>query len=269
MTDKNLRLSGSTRVFGVIAHPAAHVRAPMVFNPLFAERGLDHVLVPIDAPPEHLGAVVEGLRRISNFGGFAVTIPHKVVMAGLCDTLGECAQLTGAVNVVRFDDDGTIHGENFDGAGFVAGLRLHGRDPEGMNILMIGAGGAARAIGHALLDAGVACLSIQNRTGATAEALAGMLGAIFGAGRVRARASGDGGGFDMVVNATSLGLHEGDAMPLGLGGLDKDTIIADIIMVPERTKWLETAEGLGLRTHYGRHMLDCQIELIGKFMGAL
>ena len=146
-------VTGTTRFFGTIAHPADHVRAPMVFNPIFAERGLDHVMVPIDAPPGSLTEIVAALRAIPNFGGMAVTIPHKMEIAALCDTLGLAARLTGAVNAVRFDADGSMHGDNFDGQGFVAGLHHQGHDPAEKDVLIMGAGGAARAIALALCEA--------------------------------------------------------------------------------------------------------------------
>ena len=146
MTEQVSRIIGTTRVFGCIADPVGHVRAPTVFNTLFAQQGIDHVMVPIHAPADDLNTIIEGLRRLPNFGGMAVTIPHKVSLAALCDTLGAAAQLTGAVNAVRFDDDGRMHGDNFDGQGFVAGLQMKGHDPAGKSVLMIGAGGAARAI---------------------------------------------------------------------------------------------------------------------------
>ena len=269
MGDKMPWVTGTTRIFGTIANPADHVRAPMVFNPLFAERGLDHVMVPISAAPETLADVVDGLRGIRNFSGMAVTIPHKMPLAGMCDTLGPAARLTGAVNAVRFDPDGTLHGDNFDGAGFVAGLRLNGHDPAGMKVLMIGAGGAARAIALALCEAGVEDIQIANRTPEKAAAIASELADLGGYRQARGIATHDGSGVDMIVNTTSLGLHQGDAMPLSLDAVDNQALIADIIMVPERTAWLDDAETRGLKTHYGRHMLDCQIELIGGFIGAL
>ncbi len=262
-------VTGTTRIFGTIANPADHVRAPMVFNPLFAERGLDHVMVPITAAPENLAAVIDGLRGIRNFAGMAVTIPHKMELAAMCDTLGPTAQLTGAVNAVRFDPDGTLHGDNFDGAGFVAGLRLNGHDPTGMKVLMVGAGGAARAIALALCEAGIDELLISNRTPEKATAIAGELAELGGHRQARGVASHDGGGVDMIVNTTSLGLHEGDAVPLPLETVDSGVLVAEIIMIPERTAWLADAEGRGLKTHYGHHMLDCQVELIGGFIGAL
>ena len=262
-------VTGTTRFFGTIAHPADHVRAPMVFNPIFAERGLDHVMVPIDAPPEALARVVAALRAIPNFGGMAVTIPHKMEIAGLCDTLGPEARLTGAVNAVRFDADGSMHGDNFDGAGFVAGLRHNGHDPSGKDVLMVGAGGAARAIALALCEAGVGRLRISNRTPRKADDIVAALADLAGHRQAETAVGHNGAGVDMIVNTTSLGLHDGDALPIALDAVDPNTLIAEIIMVPERTDWLADAEARGLATHYGRHMLDYQVDLIGGFIGAL
>ena len=264
-------IEGTTRVFGVIAHPADHVRAPMVFNPHFAIAGLSHVMVPIDAPPDQLEAIITGLRAMPNFGGLAVTIPHKMALADLCDTLGTAAQLTGAVNAVRFNANGSMHGDNFDGAGFVAGCLGNGFDVAGKDILLIGAGGAARAIAAALCDAGVNWLHIANRSCEKAEDLVQLLGRKTGFTRAAAVALADCDGCDasMIINSTSLGLKDGDALPLALDNLRADTVIADIIMVPAETKWLIAARDAGLKVHHGRHMLDYQMNLIGKFIGAL
>ena len=269
MTGQMPWVTGTTRFFATIANPADHVRAPMVFNPIFAKRGLDHVMVPMSVPPDSLKAAIDGLRGTSNFGGMAVTIPHKMELAKLCDTLGPTAQLTGAVNAVRFDPDGTIHGDNFDGAGFVEGLRRNGHDPAGKTVLMVGAGGAARAIALALCEAGVSRLLIRNRTADKARVIAEELMRLGGYGQVEGAPGHDGGGVDMIVNTTSLGLHDGEDLPLPFDAVDADTLIAEIIMVPERTAWLAAAEARGLKTHYGRHMLDYQVELIGAFIGAL
>ena len=262
-------VTGTTRFFGTIAHPADHVRAPMVFNPIFAERGLDHVMVPIDAPPGSLVEIVAALRAIPNFGGMAVTIPHKMEIAALCDTLGLAARLTGAVNAVRFDADGSMHGDNFDGQGFVAGPHHQGHDPAGKDVLIMGAGGAARAIALALCEAGVGRLRISNRTSQKADEIVTALKEIGQHSQAETAVDHDGAGVDMIVNTTSLGLHDGDRLPIALDAVDPETLIAEIIMVPERTAWLADAEARGLATHYGRHMLDCQIELIGNFIGAL
>ncbi|MDA9930627.1 shikimate dehydrogenase [Alphaproteobacteria bacterium] len=270
-------VTGKTRVFGVIADPVDHVRGPMVFNPEFAQRGLDHIMVPINVAPQDLATVIGALKQIPNFGGLAVTIPHKLALAELCDTLGPTARLTGAVNAVRFDADGSLHGDNFDGHGFVAGLRANGHDPAGRKILMIGAGGAARAIALALCMGGVSALTIMNRTPANAQAIVAALGKadIGNAIEIAGTDPGDPASAaavqraDTIINTTSLGLHADDDLPLALDGVSTGTLIADIIMVPEQTAWLADAEARGLPVHYGRHMLDCQMDLIGGFLGAL
>jgi shikimate dehydrogenase len=263
-------VDGNSRVFGVIAHPVTHVRAPMVFNPRFAAAGLGHIMVPIDAPPETLETIVKGLQNIPNFGGLAVTIPHKLAMAELCDHLGTAARLTGAVNAVRFDAGGHLYGDNFDGAGFVAGCRGNGFEVSGKNILMLGAGGAARAIAAALCEAGVGHLKIANRNVDKAHDLVDLLVKELGFTAVSAQplAQTDGADVDMIINSTSLGLHADDALPLALDHVSKHTVIADIIMVPADTKWLQDAVSRGWPVHPGRHMLDYQIDLIGRFIAA-
>jgi len=262
-------ITGTTRIFGVIAYPSDHVRAPMVFNSLFAERGLDHVMIPISVPPQNFEAMIRALQAQVNFGGLTATIPHKMAMAALCDRLGPAARVSGAVNAVRFNEDGTIDGDNFDGAGFVAGMSAHGHQLEGKTALLLGAGGAARAISTALCANGIGQVKILNRTRANAEALVAALSEKGGFTQAELVDKHDGRDVDIIINATSRGLHESDDLPLALDAVGPETVIAEIIMKPEKTAWLAAAEARGLRTHYGRHMLDCQIELIGKFMGAL
>ncbi len=264
-------VEGTTRIFGVIAYPADHVRAPMVFNQRFAANSLPHIMIPIEAPPSKLEIIIAGLRAMPNFGGLAVTIPHKIALADLCDTLGTAAQMTGAVNAVRFNDDGSMHGDNFDGAGFVAGCRGNEFSVAKKNILLIGAGGAARAIAAALCEAGVNRLCVANRSLEKAESLVQSLVQKIGFANAVAvsMADCDGSDADMIINSTSLGLNKEDSLPLALDHVRADTIIADIIMVPAETKWLMTAKNAGFKVHYGRHMLDYQINLIGKFIGAL
>ncbi|MBT6415896.1 shikimate dehydrogenase family protein [Candidatus Puniceispirillum sp.] len=268
-------VTGTTKIFGVIAHPSAHVRAPMVFNERFVSEKRDHLMIPIDATPDALVTVMDGLRAMENFGGLTITIPHKMPIAQMCDELGEAARVCGAVNAVRFGDDGRLYGDIFDGAGFVAGLALKGHEIVGKRVLMLGAGGAARAIAVALCQAGVGEIAIANRTREKAENLVNSMQQIAGYNQAFAldnmadAAEDVARDIDIIINSTSLGLHAGDALPLPLENVRPDTLIADIIMLPARTDWLAVAEDKGLQTHYGRHMLDCQLELIGRFIGAL
>ena len=268
-SEKPLQLSGAARIYGTLAHPADHVRAPTLFTAKFAELGLDKVMIPIDVRAEDLADMIEMLRRQVNFDGAAVTIPHKIELAKLCDDLGETAQLTGAVNAVVFDPNRRLLGENFDGKGFVAGLYGEGFSLQGKKILMIGAGGAARAVGLALAKEPLAGLDICNRSTEKAEWLAGRLAEVTGQAVAAVPNPPAGmGSYDMIVNTTSLGLHEGDALPIGLDGVRDDCVICDIIMIPERTAWMQAAEARGLIVHGGRHMLSYQLDLIAEFIGA-
>ena len=167
-------ITGKTKVFGVIADPIDHVRAPMVFNPVFEEQGIDAVLVPIHLKPEYLSAQMKALALMPNMGGVCVTIPFKMDVAALCDELGLAAQMTGAVNAVRFED-GRMIGDNFDGEGFTAGLIGEGYSLDGKSVLMIGAGGAARAIAAAVSAQPVKTLGIANRTSSKVEEIKAMI----------------------------------------------------------------------------------------------
>ena len=267
-----VEITGKTKVFGVIADPIDHVRAPMVFNAVFKDRSLDHVLVPFHIKPDALELSIRGIASMPNIGGVCVTIPHKLPLAALCDELSLAAEITGAVNVVKFDQ-GRLLGDNFDGEGFVSGLYGEGHDLKDKNVLMIGAGGAARAIAVALAKQPIKALTIANRTLANAENIAKIVSSHFpdaiintiemdGISKIASEQN-------IIVNTTSLGLHEGDQMPCALDDINPEAIIADIIMIPEKTAWMIDAENRGLKTHAGRHMLDYQRDLIGAFIGAL
>ena len=260
-------ISGRTRLFAIVADPVGHVRTPEVFNARFAARGADAVLVPLHVDAAGLPAAFAAFRGMKNLGGVVVTVPHKTAALALCDEVSETARAVGAVNTVRREPDGRLVADMFDGEGFLAGLRSQGIEPEARRVYLAGAGGAANAIAFGLARAGVARLTIANRTARRAEELVA---------RIRARYprldAGVGGpnpaGHDLVVNATSLGMREGDPLPLEAGGLAAGATVAEIIMKPERTPLLLEAARRGCRVHLGRHMLDCQIELMARFMGA-
>jgi shikimate dehydrogenase len=260
-------ITGRTRLFAIVADPIGHVRTPQVFNARFAARGLDAVLVPVHVDAAGLPAAFAAFRAMRNLGGVVVTVPHKTAAAALCDAVGETGRAVGAVNTIRREPEGRLVADMFDGEGFVAGLRSQGLAPEGRRAYLVGAGGAGNAIAFSLARCGVARLTLANRTASKAEELARRLQAHFPDLDV-----GVGGpspaGHDLVVNATSLGLEQGDAPPLDVGELAPDMIVAEIIMNPERTPLLVEAARRGCRVHLGRHMLDCQVELMARFMGA-
>lgn len=261
-----LDISGKTRVFGCIADPIGHVRAPSVFNPLFEKHGVDAVMVPLHIRPEDLASAVAGLRAMPNFGGMAITLPHKETIVAHCDGIGRMGRLVGAVNFAAFDADRRLVADNADGIGFLDGMRAAGHEATDTEMLMVGAGGAARAIGFALADAGAARLVVANRTRARAEGLAAELAAAF-PGRAIEAGEPDPRGFDTVVNATSLGLAPDDALPVDPDLLAPGQLVAEVIMNPAVTPLLEAAAARGCRVHGGRPMFDCQVTAIARLFG--
>jgi shikimate dehydrogenase len=259
-------ISGRTRLFGIIADPIHHVRGPTLFNEMFMASGFDAVMVPLHIASADLPTVWRGLRELRNLDGFLVTVPHKSGAAELCDEVDDAASLIGAVNVVRREEDGRMIGAMFDGVGFVAGLRANGCEPAGLNVLLLGAGGAASAIALALITSGIAQLTIANRTASKAEMLAVQLRRAV-PHAVIAIGGADPTGHDLVVNATSLGLYVGDPLPIDPALLNKTMTVADIIMNPVETPLLNAALEQGAAVQYGRQMLDHQMPLLARFLG--
>lgn len=228
--------------------------------------GKDAVLVPMHVAPENLESIVNGLRQTRNLAGFLVTVPHKSAVLALCDDASAQAYAVGAVNVVRRAADGRLIGEILDGIGFVNGLRQNGIEPRGMSVFIAGAGGAASAIAFGLAEAGIASLEIWNRTRSKTEDLRERLLLLYPELPIKI-ATDDPAGADLVVNATSLGLHDGDPTPLNVDRLKAQQVVAEIIMNPVMTPLLLAAAARGCRVCPGASMLDCQLPAMAEFMG--
>jgi shikimate dehydrogenase len=185
----------------------------------------------------------------------------------LLDALTPRAKVIGSVNCIRRDADGKLTGDNVDGSGFVRGAADAGVDLAGLRVLLLGAGGAGRSLAFALAEAGVKEVAIANRDAEKAAALAAAVMQHHTACAVRV-VEADATGFDMVVNATSLGMagkNQGD--PIDFATLSQRMIVADIVMVPEITRLLEAAGKMGCRLIYGRQMMQGQLALMQEFMG--
>ncbi|WP_432841635.1 shikimate dehydrogenase family protein [Dactylosporangium sp. CA-092794] len=259
-------ISGRTRLFAVLGDPVLQVRAPALVNALFARLGHDGVLVPVQVGPADFETVLAGLRRIGNLDGLLVTVPHKFAARALADRVSPAAAAAGSVNALRREAGGGWYGDNFDGAGFVAGLRHAGVDPRGRTVLLAGAGGAGSSIAPALLDAGVAALRLCEPDPDRRDAVRRRL-ARHWPGRVTATALPVLDGVDLAVNATPLGLRPADPLPFDPAGLPGHAVVADIIMQPHTTALLRAARARDLTVHHGHHMLDFQIDAYRRFFG--
>jgi shikimate dehydrogenase len=223
-------------------------------NAEFARRGVDAVAVSADVAPGDLGGFARGLRGWRNLAGLSVTMPHKEALAAHVDELIGAAALVGAVNVVRRESDGRLVGANTDGAGFVIGLHKAGYKLSGRHVLLVGAGGAGRAVAFAVAGAGAAVLTIANRTAARAERLARDIAASYPALTVAAAVAAgpsDPAGHDVVINATSLGMQPGDPLSVVVSRLARGTLVCDIVTRPERTRLLAEAAARGCVPHPG------------------
>lgn len=261
-------ITGHTKIYGIVADPIHHVKTPEEMNALLAATGVDGVLVPWHVAPPDLARFVDGLRGQRNMGGFIATVPHKTAMLALCDRVIGDAALIGAVNAVRRDPDGSLVGAMLDGRGFLRGLTVAGVSVAGMNACLLGAGGAGAAIAFALAEAGVAQLTIVNRSTAKAEALATRVAGRYSGVRVTVGAP-DTRSRDLIVNATSLGLRADDPTPLDDLDFHAGQVVCEAIMEPAETPFLAAARASGARIQPGRPMLREQIRLMAIHLGAL
>lgn len=261
-----MEITGNTKICAIIADPIHHVKTPQGINRLCEEMGKDAVMVPVHVSSQDLMTVVNGFLAMQNLAGFVVTVPHKTAVAKLCDELSEDAARMEAVNVIRRSPDGKLHGAILDGKGFVAGLREAGIEPAGRSAYLVGAGGAASAIAYALAEAGVSRLTLANRTQEKAAALQKRLGEAYPTLPV-SLGGRDPQGHDLVINATSLGLKEGDPLPLDAEGLTEEQVVAEIIMDPAETPLLKAAKRKGCTVQYGLPMLKNQLKLMAETMG--
>lgn len=220
-------------------------------NAAFAELGLDWIYVACEVAPGDVEAAFAGARALG-VGGLSVTIPHKAAALAAVDEVTDAARAVGAVNTVVPAGAGRLRGDNTDGAGFLASLADEGFDPAGRSCVVVGAGGAARAVVHALAGAGAASVIVVNRTPARAEAVAALAGA---GGRVGAAA--DVAGADLVVNATPLGMAGTSAgdLPFDAGMLREGQLVVDLVPNPAVTPLMRAARDRGARVAGGLGML--------------
>lgn len=243
-------LTGHARLAGILGWPAAHSRSPRLHGFWLRRHGIDGAYVPLPVAPDHFAAAVPALATLG-FRGANVTIPHKEAAFALCDDLAPSARRAGAVNTLVFEA-GRILGSNTDGFGFLENLAAQrpGWRADAGPAVLLGAGGAARAIAAALLDAGCPRLVLVNRTPARAEALARALG-----GPVAVAAAPPLAGAALLVNTTALGMAGQPPLDLDLAPLPATAVVADIVYVPRRTALLRAARARGLATVDGLGML--------------
>jgi shikimate dehydrogenase len=256
-------LSGASRLFPIIGDPILYVESPRRLTRTFEEHDYAGVCIPMNVTESDLDVVIAGLTSTSNVDGLLVAMPHKFAAAPYCATSSERSQLLGVVSVMRRNSNRTWHGDMLDGLAFVKAQRDRGAQLEGARALLLGVGGAGRAIALALLDSGVSELVIHD---ADDERVAAFLELLADRGDQRLTAGQpDPRDFDLVFNATPLGMKEGDPIPFPRELLQASMFVGDVVAGHGETPLIRAARDAGCSTAAGDDMIDALQSLIADF----
>ena len=265
--DEALRMiRGTTQLIAHLGYPTEAFKAPMIYNPYFEQAGVDAVVVPMGVRTEHYAALLRPLFRLENIRGALVTMPHKVTTAALLDDVTPTVKVAGACNAIVKRRDGSLAGDMFDGEGFVRGVLRKGRALAGARVLVVGAGGVGSAIAASLAAAQVAALGLFDTRADAADELARRLRENYRHIDVRT-GSNDPAGYDIVVNATPLGMREGDPMPFDVERLTPRTLVGEVVMKEEYTPLLRAAIARDCAVQVGTDMLYEMIPAYLEFFG--
>jgi shikimate dehydrogenase len=254
-----LSLPGQTTLYGIFGYPIGHSLSPLMHNTAFSHHGIEAVYLPFAVHPAHIEIAVKSIAALQ-MGGVNVTIPHKQAVLTWMDELSPEARLVGAVNTIHLRD-GRLHGYNTDGTGFLRALEEVDCAVAGRTIMLLGAGGAARSIAVQLCLSGIGRLLLANRTRTRAEDLAAFLKQTNPHADISVVTMGESSlaaqllDTDIIVNATSIGMHPHDPLLLPSTALSPQHLVCDIVYRPLQTPLLRAAAQQGSRTVDGLGML--------------
>lgn len=252
-------LNGETRVIFIIGDPVAQVKSPALLTARMAARGENAVVIPGHIAPRDLPAFMASLEILQNAPGLVITVPHKQAMPGYCAAVTDRARHAGAVNVMRRTARGWL-GDMTDGMGYVNGIRAEGGQIEGKTVLLVGAGGAGSAIAYEFLARGAAHLAVHDLDQARRDGLIARLEEAFP--DQLSIGSDDPTGFDIVANATPLGMRAGDPLPVQTDKLTATQFAACPITSPEVSPFIAAARARGCASMPGIGMFRAQEELL-------
>ena len=259
-------ISGKTKLIAHIGYPTESFKAPMIYNPYFEKHGVDAVVMPLGCRAEDFPPFLWQVFRLSNIHGALITMPHKVTTVALLDEASTTVKVAGACNAVRLGGDGKLIGDMFDGEGFVRGVLRKGRKLEGARVLVVGNGGVGSAIAASLAKAQVGELALFDAHTPSMTELADRLLVNYPKLRVVVGAS-DPAGFDVVVNASPLGMKNSDPLPMDVARIAPSTFVGEVVMKTEITPFLAAAQARGCAIQVGTDMLFEQIPAYLEFFG--
>ncbi|MFK0689404.1 shikimate dehydrogenase family protein [Mesorhizobium sp. IMUNJ 23033] len=259
-----MRGTGKADIFVMLAHPVGHAKSPGMFNEIFEQKGLDSLMVPLSCRPEDFETFWAGISAAENIRGVIISVPYKTAVYHKCAAAHDRAARVQSANSVRRQADGTWYADNFDGVGFIDGLKAGGHQIAGRRVLQVGAGGAGASLAYCLAEAGAEEIRLADIDADRAGKLAGLVAKAFPNCRIEV-GDADPSGMDMAINATPVGMHAGDPLPLDVSRLTPDMTVVDIIMEPAETALLRAGRERGCRVQPGRPMMDFQVRGMSEF----
>jgi shikimate dehydrogenase len=259
-------IDGDTKLIAHIGYPTASFRAPSIYNPWFARRGINAAVVPLGVTSESFREAFPQICRFSNFHGALITMPHKVAVVDWLDEASAAVRVAGACNAVRRSGDGKLIGDMFDGEGFVRAAASAGRNIVGQRVLIVGAGGVGSAIAAACAKAGAGEIAFTDTRAEAAQQLADRLRLNYPDLKL-SLGSNDPWGFDVAINATPLGTYPGDPLPMDPSRLSPSALVGEVVLKPAMTAFLAAAKARGVACVTGLDMLFEQIPAYLEFFG--
>ena len=259
-------INGDTILIAHLGYPTKSFRAPMIYNPYFEKIGFDAIVMPMGVKAEDYAEVLKALFALTNIRGALVTMPHKVTTLAFMDEISTTARIAGACNAILRRPDGSLVGDMFDGEGFVRGVARKGRHIVGESALVVGCGGVGSAIAASLAAAGVSRLGLFDAHSASAASLGSRLAAHYPKLEVQPGVK-DPSGYDIVVNATPIGMNDGDPLPMDVDRITPSSFVGEVVMKQEMTPFLRAAQAKGCAIQIGVDMLFEQIPAYLEFFG--
>ena len=258
------RISGYTQIIAHVGVPTESFKAPLIYNPYFVSQGVDRLVVPMGCEAEDFPEFLRLLFRLRNFAGALITMPHKVTVVDLLDSVSKAVEICGACNAVKRTAEGELVGDMFDGEGFVRGVLRKGRAVSGASALVVGCGGVGSAISASLAQAGLQRLRLYDVRGDVMEGLAAGMRRHYPQLELELE-SADPTGCDLVINATPLGSNPGEPLPLEVGALSPEMLVGEVVLKQEITPLLAAARERGCLIQVGTDMLFEQIPAYLEF----
>ena len=261
-----MNIDGNTELIAHIGYPTHSFKSPLIYNPYFEKEGINALVVPMSCQAEHYPEFLKSVFNLTNIRGALITMPHKVTTLSLLDEVTPTVKVAGACNAVKRDDKGRLVGDMFDGAGFVRGVKRKGFVLHGKRVLVVGSGGVGSAIAASLAAEKIAAISLFDINNNSCEALAQRLQLEYPQIKVIA-GSNDPDGHDLVVNATPMGMNEGDPLPMDVLRIAPETFVGEVVMRLEMTAFLQAAKNRGCKVQVGSDMLLEQIPAYLEYFG--